>query len=76
MINSKLREYRQKAKLSQEKLARAVNVSLNTIYAYEKGLKVPSLTNAFKLADFFGVTIEELFPQQEDTTDSKKPVGV
>ena len=74
MINSKLREYRQQLGLSQEKLARSIDVSLNTIYAYEKGLKVPSLTNAFKLANFFGVSIEDLFPQY--TTKAKKPVGV
>ncbi len=74
MINSKLREYRQQLGLSQEKLARSIDVSLNTIYAYEKGLKVPSLTNAFKLANFFGISIEDLFPQY--STKKKTPAGV
>lgn len=76
MRNSKLREYRQKFNLSQEALARAIDVSNNTIYGYEKGLKVPSLVNAFKLANYFGVSVEELFPQFKDNTKEKAPAGV
>ena len=52
--------------ISQEELAGALEVSRQTIISLEKGRYNPSLTLAFKLARYFGVTIEELFVFDEE----------
>ena len=52
--------------VSQEELANALEVSRQTIISLEKGRYNPSITLAFKLARYFGVTIEELFVFDEE----------
>lgn len=47
--------------MTQEELARTVGVTRQTINAIEKGKYNPSLDLAFKLAELFDMTIEELF---------------
>lgn len=58
---NKLREYREKAKLSQEKLAEKVKVTRQTIISLETGRYVPSLELALKLAELFKTKVEDLF---------------
>ena len=65
-IENRLRYYREKAGLSQEKLARMVNVSRQTIIAIEKGKYYPSLILALILARIFKVKVEDLFKLKED----------
>lgn len=48
-------------KVTQNELADAVNVSRQTIISLESGKYNASLMLAYKIAKFFGVTIEELF---------------
>ena len=52
---------RQKKNVTQEELAAAVDVSRQTIIAIEKGNYTPSLALAMQLANFFTVSVEELF---------------
>lgn len=47
--------------MTQEELARKVDVTRQTINAIEKGKYNPSLDLAFNLARLFDMTIEELF---------------
>ncbi|MBQ3077745.1 MAG: helix-turn-helix transcriptional regulator [Clostridia bacterium] len=47
--------------LSQEEFARALGVSRQTVSAIERGKYNPSLELAFQLAEFFGMSIEEIF---------------
>ena len=56
-----LKVFRAMHDLTQEDLAEKLGVTRQTINAIEKQRYNPSLELAFKLADFFGVTIEELF---------------
>lgn len=65
-MNSKVRELRQAAGLSQAALGEAVGVSRQTINAVETGRYDPSLTLAARLARHFGSTIEEIFDVVED----------
>ncbi|HOY37701.1 MAG: helix-turn-helix transcriptional regulator [Bacteroidales bacterium] len=60
MINY-IREERKIRKLSQEELAKAMNVSRQTINAIEAGRYLPSLPLAFKLSQYFEKTVNELF---------------
>jgi putative transcriptional regulator len=73
---NRVKEFRLAHKLTLSELSKQIELSKTALSMIENGHRNPSMKVAFKLADFFGVTIEELFPQQEDTTDSKKPVGV
>ena len=52
---------REEKGVTQEELARAVEVSRQTIVAIEKGNYTPSLMLAMSLAGFFGVSMEKLF---------------
>lgn len=60
-MKNKLRSYRRASRITQEALAKMVNVSRQTINSIEKGKYDPSLRLAFKLAIVFGTTIEDLF---------------
>jgi putative transcriptional regulator len=56
-----VRELRSARGLSQEELARALDVSRQTIISIEKGRYVPSLPLAIALARYFESTVEEVF---------------
>ena len=58
-------ELRKQQKLSQEELALAVGVTRQTITSIEVGKYTASLTLAYKIARYFGKTIEEVFDFSE-----------
>lgn len=62
-----LRELRQRYGLTQEQLARDLNVTRHTILALEVGRYVPSIELALKLAAYFGQPLETIFwlPEEE-----------
>ncbi len=64
-MKNDVRELRTKRGLSQGDLARAVDVSRQTIISIEKGRYVPSLPLAFSLARYFDKTLEEVFHPDE-----------
>ncbi|MCQ2560002.1 MAG: helix-turn-helix transcriptional regulator [Clostridia bacterium] len=65
-IKTKIKEYRAKHNLKQEDLAAKVKVRRETIGHLEKGKYNPSLVLAWKIAQVFGVTIEEIFTVEEE----------
>ena len=52
---------RKARKLSQQELADAVGVTRQTITSIEVGKYTASLELAYKIAHYFGLTIEEVF---------------
>lgn len=60
-MKTRIRELRKAHKLSQEELADAVGTTRQTITSIEVGKYTASLTLAYKIARFFGLTIEEVF---------------
>ena len=60
-MKTKIRELRKARKLSQEKLADAVGTTPQTITSIEVEKYTASLPLAYKIAHFFGLTIEEVF---------------
>lgn len=52
--------------LSQEELARTLEVSRQTISSLENGRYNPSIQLAFKIARYFEKTIEEIFIYEEE----------
>ena len=57
-----------KARGIKEELAEALEVSRQTIGSLENGRYNPSILLAFKLARYFGTTIEDIFIYEEDGT--------
>ena len=64
-MKSRIRELRKARKLSQEELADAVGTTRQTITSIEVGKYTASLPLAYKIARFFGLTIEEVFDFSE-----------
>jgi putative transcriptional regulator len=61
---SNMREYRQRAGLSQEALARQLGVSRQTIVNIERGVSEPKVLLAIALGAALGVAIQELFRKE------------
>jgi DNA-binding XRE family transcriptional regulator len=60
-MRTKLKEYREKAGLTQEALAEKVQVARQTILFLEKAEYNPSLRLAFKISKILKIPVEELF---------------
>lgn len=65
-MKNRLEELRKEKGIKQEELASAMAVSRQTIGSLENGRYNPSLILAFKLAQYFGLSIEEIFIYQEE----------
>ncbi|HWU94493.1 MAG TPA: helix-turn-helix transcriptional regulator [Sphingomonas sp.] len=67
-MNNRLRVLRAERAWSQQDLAERLDVSRQSVNAIETGRYDPSLPLAFKIADLFGLTIEEIFtnPNRKD----------
>lgn len=59
-MKTRVKELRAAAKLTQQQLAELVHVSARTIISIEKEQYSPSLMLAYRMAQVFGVTVEEL----------------
>lgn len=59
-MKTRVKELRTAAKMTQQQLADLVHVSSRTIISIEKGQYNPSLMLAYRMAEVFGVTVEDL----------------
>lgn len=60
-MKTKIKELRKANKISQEELALVVGTTRQTITSIETGKYVASLPLAYRIAKYFGMTIEEVF---------------
>jgi putative transcriptional regulator len=60
-MKNRIRVLRAEREWSQAELAERVSVSRNSINSVENGKFDPSLPLAFRIADVFGLTVEEVF---------------
>ena len=65
-METRIQELREANKISQAELADEMGVTRQTIISLEKGRYNASLELAFKIARYFGKTIEEVFIFEED----------
>ncbi len=70
-MKNRLEELRKKNGISQEELASALEVSRQTIGSLENGRYNPSILLAFRIAGYFGMSIEDIFIYEEDKSDEK-----
>lgn len=64
-MKTKIKELRKANKLSQAELAEAVGTTRQTITSIEVEKYTASLVLAYKIAHYFGLTIEEVFDFSE-----------
>ena len=60
-MRTRIRELRRERKMSQAELAEAVGTTRQTITSIEVGKYTASLPLAYKIARYFGLTIEDVF---------------
>lgn len=65
LIQERLRELRKEKKETQAQVAQAVGLVEQHYQKFERGVNLPSLENAWKLADHFGVSIDYLVGRSE-----------
>ena len=65
-MKNRLEELRTQRGIRQEELAAALRVSRQTISSLEHGRYNPSIQLAFKLARYFGLTVEDIFIYEEE----------
>lgn len=72
-MKTRIRELRKERKISQEELAKAVRVTRLTIISIENEKYTASLILAYKIAKYFGLTIEKVFDfsEVEENDESK-----
>ena len=66
-MKNRIEEIRKDRGIRQEEFAKALGVSRQTISSLENGRYNPSIQLAFKIARYFGMTIEEVFIFEEES---------
>ena len=72
MIENRIKDYRSDRGMTQTELAKLVGVRRETIYNLENGKYNPSLSLAWKIAEVFEASIEDIFTVQLDPAFLKK----
>ena len=66
-MDNRIEQIRKERGIRQDEFARLMGVSRQTISSLETGRYNPSISLAYKIAKFFGLTIEEVFIFEEET---------
>ena len=75
-LSKNLLTLRKERGLSREAVARALDISSMTYQRYEKDLREPTASLMVKLADFYGVTLDQLTGRvrsEEHTSELQSP---
>lgn len=64
-LGERIRAQRQRAGMSQEKVAELVGVSRQAVAKWESGQSAPNTENLFKLADIFGTKVDLLLEEEQ-----------
>ena len=75
MLSENLKVLRKQKGFSQEELAVRVNVVRQTVSKWEKGLSVPDADTVVKLAEVFGVSVNELLGEEIKVEDNSLEVA-
>ena len=65
-MKNRIEAIRKERGILQEEFAKSMGVSRQTISSLENGRYNPSIQLAFKLARYFGLTVEEIFIYEEE----------
>ena len=67
-----LKTERQLRNISQGKLAKAIGITQQAISYYENNLNEPTIGICEKIADFYGITLDELVGRDYDQASTNK----
>ena len=70
-MKNKLEEIRKERGITQEDLAKILEVSRQTVGSLENGRYNPSIILAFKIARYFEMAIEDIFIYEEESDNEK-----
>src|SRR5438876_12421793 len=74
-VGERIRELRNKyaggSGISQEGLANELEIAPNTVSRWETGTYRPGIDDLDRLGRFFGVSIMEFFPKQQEPTEPR-----
>ena len=70
-MKNKLEEIRKERGITQEELAKFLEVSRQTVGSLENGRYNPSIILAFKIARYFEMAIEDIFIYEEENDNEK-----
>ena len=65
-MNNRIKELRKQKKITQDELAKAVEVTRQTIISLENGKYNASRQLAYKISRYFGTNIEDVFIFEEE----------
>lgn len=65
-MKNRIEEIRKEKGISQEAFAKAMQVSRQTISSLENGRYNPSILLAYRIAKYFGMSIEDVFIFEEE----------
>ncbi len=65
MLGKKIKELRIEKGLTQQKLAQALNVTVQAVSLWEKDKTDPDLSNIKALVKFFEITYDEFFEEEK-----------
>ncbi|MGN1419167.1 MAG: helix-turn-helix domain-containing protein [Acutalibacteraceae bacterium] len=60
MIGDKIKALRKSKKITQEQLAKILNITPQAVSKWERGLSLPDIELLVPIADYFGVSIDYL----------------
>ena len=72
MLGEKIKLYRESKNMTQAEVAEILGVKAATISKYEAGTLEPNIESLKKLAELFGVSIDELLKDEERQFDIKE----
>jgi len=66
-LGSRIKEFRNKTRISQDQLSKKANIPFSTLVKIEAGYTPnPSIKTLIKIADAFGITIDELIGRKKN----------
>ena len=71
-IRNRVRDLRSAREMTQQQLADKIDLTRQTVIAIEGDKYSPSLETAFRIANVFGVPLEQVFQYQDDRKGSSK----
>lgn len=58
--------------ITQQQLADATGISVRTIISIEKGHQLPSLLSAMRIANYFSLSVDQLFEYKKNNSSTDK----
>ena len=71
-LTCKICEARADYGITQQQLADATGISVRTIISIEKGHQLPSLLSAMRIANYFSLSVDQLFEYKKINSSTDK----